>query len=102
MVIVNERSAAKLSSGVEERGDPRPFAGISWLATYDTLLILIAVLRAALRQIVDTRAGDGGLAVRRRGRGVRPPGRLLSRPRGSGRWFLRAHHGRFRGRGMRR
>lgn len=95
--IIDERAAAELSSGVEKRGDPWPFARISGFATHNALLILIAVLRAALRQ-VEARASDGGrLAGGRYGGHGRPPGRLLRRPRGA--WFLRARGARLRGDG---
>lgn len=51
MFIVNERTTAKLSSTIEERGDPRPLAKDSILTTYDPLLILNTVLRPALRRV---------------------------------------------------
>jgi len=75
--VIDERPAAKLSSGVEERGDPRPLARVGVLTADDALLILITVLRAALREIgsVDRLAG------RRRRRRARPPHRFLRRPR---------------------
>lgn len=92
--VVDERAAAELSSGVEEGGDPRPFARVCGLPAHDALLILIAVLRAALRQVEARRAGDGGrLAGGRRGGRGRPPGRLLRRPRGGGAGFLGAARG---------
>lgn len=51
MRVVDERSAAELSSSVEERANPRPFARVCIFPSYDTLLILIAVLGTALREI---------------------------------------------------
>jgi len=79
--VVDERPAAELSSSVEERGDPRPFARVRVLTTDDALLILITVLRAALREI--TVGVDRRLAGRGRCRRARPPHRFLRRPRRS-------------------
>lgn len=101
MSVVDERSAAELSSSVEQRGNPRPFAWIRGLPSNNTFLILIAVLRAALRH-VDARAGDGGrLAGRRCGGRGRPPGRLFRWPRSGRTGFLGAHGDRLQG-GVRR
>lgn len=89
--IVDEGTAAELSARVEERRDPRPLAGVSILTAHDPFLILVTVLRPALRR-VDAGNGTGRfLAGRRRGHGgrARPPAGFLRRPGRRDAGFLR-------------
>ena len=82
--VINEGTTANLSTSVEQRSDPRPFAKISILTSDDSLLFLITILGTTLAVADWNGAGRyQGSRCRRPG----PPTRLLRGP-GSRAWFF--------------
>lgn len=90
--VVDERPAAELSTGVEEGRDPRPLSQVGVVAAYDSLLILVTVLRPALGRVHANGAtiSQGLLAGGRHGRRPWPPGGSLRRPGRRRAGFFRA------------